>query len=57
MTPSPDDLAARYAGMSETELMELARSYDGLLETAQVALRAEFARRGLKPPLVKEPQE
>jgi len=57
MTPSPDDLAARYAGMSETELMELARSYDGLLETAQVALRAEFARRGLEPPLVEEPQE
>jgi len=57
MTPSPDDLAARYAGMSETELMELARSYDGLLEIAQVALRAEFARRGLEPPLVEEPQE
>jgi len=57
MTPSPDDLAARYAGMSETELMELARSHDGLLETAQVALRAEFARRGLEPPLVEEPQE
>jgi len=57
MTPSPDHLAARYAGMSETELMELARSYDGLLEIAQVALRAEFARRGLEPPLVEEPQE
>jgi len=57
MTPSPDDLAARYAGMSETELLELARSYDGLLEIAQVALRAEFARRGLEPPLVEEPQE
>ena len=57
MTPSPDDLAARYAGMSETELMELARSYDGLLETAQVALRAEFARRGLEPPLVEAPEE
>jgi hypothetical protein len=57
MTPSPDDLAARYAGMSETKLMELARSYDGLLEIAQVALRAEFARRGLEPPLVEEPQE
>jgi predicted RNA-binding Zn-ribbon protein involved in translation (DUF1610 family) len=54
MTPSPKDLAAQYAQMSETELMELARSYDGLLEAAQVALRAEFARRGLEPPLVEE---
>jgi predicted RNA-binding Zn-ribbon protein involved in translation (DUF1610 family) len=57
MTPSPEDLAAHYAQMSETELMELARSYDGLLEIAQVALRAEFARRGLEPPLVEEPEE
>jgi hypothetical protein len=57
MTPSPEDLAAQYAVMSETELMELARSYDGLVETAQLALRAEFARRGLEPPLVEEPEE
>jgi hypothetical protein len=57
MTPSPEDLAAQYMQMSETELMELARSYDGLLEIAQVALRAEFARRGLEPPLVEEPVE
>lgn len=57
MTPSPEDLAAQYARMSETELMEVARSYDGLLEIAQVALRAEFARRGLEPPLVVEPDE
>jgi len=57
MTPSPEDLAAQYALMSETELMELARSYDGLVETAQAALRAEFARRGLEPPLVEEPEE
>jgi hypothetical protein len=57
MTPSPEDLATEYAQMSETELMELARSYDGLLEIAQVALRAEFARRGLEPPVVEEPQE
>jgi predicted RNA-binding Zn-ribbon protein involved in translation (DUF1610 family) len=57
MTPGTEDLAAQYAQMSETELMELARSYDGLLEVAQVALRAEFARRGLEPPLVEEPEE
>lgn len=57
MTPSPEDLAAHYAQMSEPELMGVARSYDGLLETAQAALRAEFARRGLEPPLVEEPEE
>jgi predicted RNA-binding Zn-ribbon protein involved in translation (DUF1610 family) len=57
MTPSPEELAAQYAQMSETELMELAHSYDGLLEIAQAALRAEFARRGLEPPLVEEPDE
>jgi hypothetical protein len=37
--------------------MELARSYDGLLEIAQETLRAEFARRRLEPPLVEEPEE
>jgi predicted RNA-binding Zn-ribbon protein involved in translation (DUF1610 family) len=57
MTPSPEDLAAQYALMSETELMERARAYDGLIEIAQAALRAEFARRGLEPPLVEEPEE
>jgi predicted RNA-binding Zn-ribbon protein involved in translation (DUF1610 family) len=57
MTPSPEDLAAQYALMSETGLMELAHSYDDLLEIAQVALRAEFARRGLEPPLVEEPEK
>lgn len=57
MTPSPEDLAAQYAQMSETELMDLAHSYDGLLEIAQAALRAEFARRGLEPPIVEEPDE
>ena len=57
MTPTPEDLAAQYAQMSEPELMELARSYDGLLEVAQAALRAEFARRALEPPLVEEPKQ
>jgi hypothetical protein len=57
MTPTPENLAEQYAQMSETELMELAHSYDGLLEPAQTALRAEFARRGLEPPVVQEPEE
>jgi hypothetical protein len=57
MTTGPEDFAAQYAQMSETELMELAHSYDSLQEAAQAALRAEFARRGLEPPLVEEPGE
>ena len=57
MNPTSEQLAAQYAQMSETELMELARSYEHLQENAQAALRAEFARRGLEPPLVNEPGE
>ena len=40
--------------MSETELMALAREYDDLVDEAQAALRGEFARRGLEPPLIEE---
>ena len=47
--------AARYSEMYDAELMELARSYDSLTETAQAAIREEFARRGLEPPLL-EPE-
>lgn len=54
MGPTFEELAAKYAVMSEAELMELARSYDELTEIAQEALRVEFARRGLEPPLVEE---
>ena len=43
---------ATYAAMSEAELLQIARSYDTLSETAQDALRAEFAERGLEPPLL-----
>ena len=57
MTPTPEQLAAQYARMSETELTELAHSYDSLLDVAQTALRSEFARRGHEPPVVEEPQE
>ncbi len=34
--------------------MEIARNYDTLTDTAQAALREEFARRGLDPPVVEE---
>jgi hypothetical protein len=52
MNPSPKELANHYAQMSESELMELARSYDSLTELAQTALRAEFANRRLDPPTI-----
>lgn len=51
------NFAERYRAMSETELMGLAREYDGLVDEAQSALRAEFARRGLEPPLVEEEED
>jgi ribosomal protein S27AE len=51
---SQTNFAERYRVMSETELMNLARAYDDLVDAAQAALRAEFARRGLEPPLVEE---
>lgn len=57
MSDEPQDFARRYAAMSEPELMELARGYDSLVEPAQTALRAEFAKRNLEPPLIEEPAE
>ncbi len=46
----------RLARLSQTELLSLARSYDSLTEPAQSALRAEFARRNLEPPLIDDPE-
>lgn len=57
MSNTSHDFAQRYADMSEPELMELARGYDSLVEEAQAALRAEFAKRNLEPPLIEEPAE
>src|SRR5580700_9060704 len=51
---SQANFAQRYRAMSEIELMDLARGYDDLVDEAQAALRAEFARRGLEPPLIEE---
>lgn len=51
------NFAERYRAMSETELMNLAREYDDLVEPAQTALRAEFAQRGLEPPLIEKEDE
>lgn len=54
MSESAKDFAARYAGLSESQLMELARHYDTLVEPAQSALRAEFTHRNLEPPIIEE---
>jgi hypothetical protein len=54
MNPSHADFVTNYAKLGESELMEIARSYDTLTGEAQTALREEFARRGLDPPLVEE---
>jgi hypothetical protein len=43
-----------YGRMGEAELLTLASSYDALIGPAQDALRAEFARRGMEPPLIEE---
>jgi hypothetical protein len=55
MMPGSDavnNFAHEYAGMGDGELMNVARAYDSLVGPAQEALRAEFARRKMEPPLV-----
>jgi hypothetical protein len=56
MEMQPSDFAASYSKMSERELMALARGYDTLTDDAQTALRAEFSKRSLEPPLL-EPEQ
>lgn len=56
MEMQPLDFAASYSKMSELELMALARVYDSLTDDAQAALRAEFSKRSLEPPLL-EPEQ
>jgi hypothetical protein len=57
MSDGQQEFASRYARMSDAELMELGRSYDTLVEPAQAALRAEFSRRNLEPPVVEQSAE
>jgi len=52
-----EHLRQQYADMSETELMDVARSYDDLLAEPRKLLRAEFNRRSLDPPLIEEETE
>jgi hypothetical protein len=45
-----------YLRMGEVELLRLAAAYDSLVVPAQDALRGEFSRRGMEPPLIEEPE-
>jgi len=52
MATEQNEFVVRYTVMGDAELLEVARDYDSLTEPAQVALRAEFARRGMEAPLI-----
>jgi hypothetical protein len=49
-----EDYAGNYGARSDSELMGIAHAYDSLVPAAQQALRAEFTRRGLEPPVLEE---
>ena len=53
--PRESELLETYRSASDGELLDLALTYDSLTEIAQNALRAEFARRGLEPPVIPDP--
>jgi len=57
MSERPDDFRQRYTAMGDAELLHLARDYDSLTTSAQEALRSEFNRRKMEPPLVEEDQD
>ena len=52
--PQEDELRKTYRSASDSELLELALSYDSLTQIAQRTLRTEFERRGLEPPELSE---
>jgi putative signal transducing protein len=53
--PWEDELAQTYGSASNNQLLELALAYDSLTEQAKTALRTEFERRGLEPPVIPDP--
>jgi len=53
----PTDFSAEYANMSDAELMTIARDYADLTDSAQAAIRAEFAKRNLEPPTIDPPEQ
>jgi len=56
MVPEEDaaKLEQRYKLRTDKELLADARHYDEMVDAAKVAIRAEFERRGLEPPMVYE---
>lgn len=52
----PIDFSAEYSRMNEQELMAVARNYDDLTEAARQAIRTEFAKRRLEPPILDDPE-
>jgi hypothetical protein len=46
-----------YAELSRDQLLQLAQDYDSLNDAAQTALRSEFARREMQPPLIAEGED
>jgi hypothetical protein len=57
MSVSGPNFAETYALLGESELYTLAHEYDSLIESAQAALRAEFMRRNLEPPIIHDEPE
>jgi hypothetical protein len=57
MDLDPKDIAEGYKNMPEGELLKVARSYDSLTEIAQAAIRGEFARRNLEPPIIEDEED
>jgi hypothetical protein len=53
--PRENELLETYRSASDGELLDLALTYDSLTQMAQNALRAEFARRRLEPPVIPDP--
>ena len=49
-----NDFAERYRRMDESELMQIARTFETLHPLAQEAIKAEFRNRSLEPPLLDE---
>jgi hypothetical protein len=52
-----ESFANPYTDLSREQLLRLARDYDSLNDDAQSALRTEFARREMQPPLVDDGED
>jgi len=57
MNEDAAQFALAYQKMSDSELRLLGSQYDTLIESAQLAVRNEFSRRGMEAPLVEEGEQ